>query len=184
MDIRIRKTRRSIVNAFLELRAYQPLEKITVKELCEKAEINKSTFYKHYTDIFDLSSKLESKTIENILENLPHPEYILNRPKEFMEEMLAACFSQSTIIDRLFSGNQSGQLILKLNAAIKEMVFKFYPQYRNSEIANIYLTYAIYGGFYAMRENMESDSGRIINVLGQITEKSSEILLTLASQEG
>ncbi len=183
MDIRIRKTQRSIINAFLELRAYQPLEKITVKELCEKAEINKSTFYKHYTDVFDLSSKLESKTIESILENLPHPEYILNKPKEFMEEMLAACLSQSTIIDRLFSGNQSGQLILKLNAAVKELVFKLYPQYKNSDIANIYLTYAIYGGFYVLRENMESNSNRAINVIGQIAEKSSEVLLTLASQE-
>ncbi len=183
MDIRIRKTQRSIINAFLELRTDQPLEKITVKELCEKAEINKSTFYKHYTDVFDLSSRLESKTIEDILNDLPHPEYILNRPKEFMEEMLAACLSQSTMIDRLFSGNRSGQLILKLNAAIKETVFKFYPQYKNSDIANICLTYAIYGGFYAMRENMEGDSDRIVDVLGQITEKSSEILLALASQE-
>ncbi len=183
MDIRIRKTQRSIINAFLELRTYQPLEKITVKELCEKAEINKSTFYKHYTDVFDLSGKLEAETIERILENLPHPEYILKRPREFMEEMLAACLSQSTMIDRLFSGNQSGHLILKLNAAIKEMVFKFYPQYRNSDAANIYLTYAIYGGFYAMRENMETSSEQMVSVLGQITEKSSEVLLSLASQE-
>ncbi len=183
MDIRIRKTQRSIINAFLELRAYQPLERITVKELCEKAEINKSTFYKHYTDVFDLSSKLEGEAIEQILENLPHPEYILERPKEFMGEMLAAYLSQSTIIERLFSGNQSGQLILKFNAAIKELVFKFYPQYQDSDIANIYLTYAIYGGFYAMRENMGSDSERMVSVLGKITEKSSEVLLTLAAQE-
>ena len=40
MDLRTEKTRRSIINAFLELRAKKPLEKITVKELSEKAEIN------------------------------------------------------------------------------------------------------------------------------------------------
>ncbi|MCD7842055.1 MAG: hypothetical protein LUG56_06245 [Lachnospiraceae bacterium] len=45
MDIRIKKTKESITNAFLELRSRKPLEKITVKELCEKAMINKSTFY-------------------------------------------------------------------------------------------------------------------------------------------
>ncbi len=50
-------------------------------------------------------------------------------------------------------------------------------KYKNSDIANIYLTYAIYGGFYAMREDMESNSNRVINVVGQITEKSSEVLL-------
>ena len=51
MDIRIEKTERAIRNAFLELRAAKPLEKITVKELCSLACINKSTFYSHYEDI-------------------------------------------------------------------------------------------------------------------------------------
>ena len=36
MDYRIEKTKRSIYNAFIELRARKPLEKLTVKELCEK----------------------------------------------------------------------------------------------------------------------------------------------------
>lgn len=53
MDLRIEKTRQSIVNAFIALRSGKPLEKITVKELCEKAQINKSTFYFHYADIYD-----------------------------------------------------------------------------------------------------------------------------------
>ena len=45
MDLRVKKTRRSIINAFLMLRANKPLEKITVKELAELAMINKATFY-------------------------------------------------------------------------------------------------------------------------------------------
>ena len=48
MDIRIEKTEKAIRNAFLELRAAKPLEKITVRELCSLACINKSTFYSHY----------------------------------------------------------------------------------------------------------------------------------------
>ena len=53
MDIRIEKTERAIKNAFLELRSRKPLGKITVKELCSLAAINKSTFYSHY-EIFML----------------------------------------------------------------------------------------------------------------------------------
>ena len=37
MDIRIEKTKTAIHNTFLELRSKKPLEKITIKELCEKA---------------------------------------------------------------------------------------------------------------------------------------------------
>ena len=47
MDLRTEKTESSIINAFIELRAKKPLEKITVKELCQLARINKSTFYAH-----------------------------------------------------------------------------------------------------------------------------------------
>ncbi len=176
MDIRIRKTRRSIINAFLELRAYQPLEKITVKELCEKAEINKSTFYKHYTDVFDLSDQLETETIKQILANLPHPEYIVEKPKEFTVEMQTACLSQAAIIDRLFSGSQNGQLVLKLSAALKEWVFKLYPHYQDNAAINIYLTYAIFGGYYAMYEGVKGDNRQSIDIIGQIIEKSSEVL--------
>ena len=51
MDLRVEKTKRSIINAFLNLRSRKPLEKITVKELSEIAQINKATFYLHYHDI-------------------------------------------------------------------------------------------------------------------------------------
>ena len=45
MDIRIEKTDRAIVKAFMELRARQPLEKIRIKDLCTLAKVNKSTTF-------------------------------------------------------------------------------------------------------------------------------------------
>ena len=64
MDLRIEKTERGIKNAFIELRSRKPLEKITVKELCESARINKSTFYAHYKDIYDLSDAMEEEVVQ------------------------------------------------------------------------------------------------------------------------
>ena len=54
------KSKKSIFDAFVNLRSKKELRKITVKELCEKALINKSTFYTYYEDMFDLSDKIES----------------------------------------------------------------------------------------------------------------------------
>ena len=51
VDKRIVKTREAIFNAFLDLAAQKDIDKISVVELCEKAEINKSTFYLHYKSI-------------------------------------------------------------------------------------------------------------------------------------
>lgn len=47
-DARVRYTVHMIQNVFLELLKEKPVAKITVKEICEHAEINRSTFYKHY----------------------------------------------------------------------------------------------------------------------------------------
>ena len=54
MDLRIQKTKNSIFSAFIELRAAKPLEKITIRELTQKANISKQTFYLHFKDIYDL----------------------------------------------------------------------------------------------------------------------------------
>ncbi len=63
MDIRIEKQNVRSRMLFLELRSRKPLGKITVKELCSLAAINKSTFYSHYEDIYALSDKMELKPL-------------------------------------------------------------------------------------------------------------------------
>ena len=45
MDLRMKKTLAAIRNAFIELRSHKPLEKITIKELTEKAEISLSLIH-------------------------------------------------------------------------------------------------------------------------------------------
>lgn len=58
-DARVRYTRKVIRDTFLELMQEKPVSKITVKEVCDKAEINRGTFYKHYQDCYDLLEKIE-----------------------------------------------------------------------------------------------------------------------------
>lgn len=43
-----------IVNSFKQLIAKKSIDKITVKEVCELSEINRQTFYNHFTDLFDI----------------------------------------------------------------------------------------------------------------------------------
>jgi AcrR family transcriptional regulator len=54
MDRRILKTRKLIKRAFLSLLEEKPFEKITVKEICERSETGRVTFYNHYEDKTDL----------------------------------------------------------------------------------------------------------------------------------
>lgn len=49
-DLRVRKTKKALSDAFISLLKEKHFEQITINELCEKAEIRRATFYKHYTD--------------------------------------------------------------------------------------------------------------------------------------
>jgi AcrR family transcriptional regulator len=60
-DKRIIKTKRSIKNAFMTIITSKELSKITVSDIAEMAQINRSTFYLHYSDV---NAVLEDMTEE------------------------------------------------------------------------------------------------------------------------
>ena len=59
-------TKEKITEAFLQLYSVNSIEKITIKMLSDKAGINRSTFYSHYTDIYDLFHQLEDEFFEDL----------------------------------------------------------------------------------------------------------------------
>ena len=58
-DKRISNTEGKIKAAFFTMLEREPMHKISVKELCEIAQINRSTFYDHYSDIYALLDAVE-----------------------------------------------------------------------------------------------------------------------------
>ena len=57
-DRRTRYSKRVIREALYELMKERPLNKITVTQICETADVNRSTFYAYYTDIYDLHTSI------------------------------------------------------------------------------------------------------------------------------
>ncbi len=55
----VKKTKRAFENSLAELAKGRPLNKITVKMLCEKAQLSRNAFYFHYEDINDLINEIE-----------------------------------------------------------------------------------------------------------------------------
>lgn len=60
-DARVRYTKMMIEKSFVELLKTKPLSEITLKEVCALAEINRSTFYRHYKDIYDWRDQMEAE---------------------------------------------------------------------------------------------------------------------------
>lgn len=69
-DARVRYTKMRIREAFFQCLREKPVNRITVKELCEIAEINRATFYTHYNDPFDLFEHLEEECLRDIEQRL------------------------------------------------------------------------------------------------------------------
>lgn len=67
-DNRTRYTRKVIQDAFFELLNERPINKITVKSICDLAQINRSTFYRYYMDVYDLLDKIQKKYISDFRE--------------------------------------------------------------------------------------------------------------------
>ncbi len=75
----VRKTRACIKKAFLELVKTKKYTRITVKELVDKANINRSTFYYHYNDIYDLINNVENELVVKVsdaLKKISREQYI------------------------------------------------------------------------------------------------------------
>lgn len=65
-DRRIRKTKKALKEALAELMMKKELRSITIRELSDKADVHRATFYAHYKDIYDLYEQLEDSLIDEI----------------------------------------------------------------------------------------------------------------------
>ena len=65
-DRRVKYTKMVLKDSFILLLEKKDISQITVKEICEKADINRATFYSHYTDVYDLLKRIENELLENI----------------------------------------------------------------------------------------------------------------------
>ncbi|MCQ2522795.1 MAG: TetR/AcrR family transcriptional regulator [Lachnospiraceae bacterium] len=70
MDARVRMTKMMIRNTFFDLLKECPIERITVKSICEGAGINRATFYKYYENPYDLLDKLEEEFLSSLQEEI------------------------------------------------------------------------------------------------------------------
>ena len=170
MDIRVKRTKTNIINAFLQLCAKKPPERITVKELADLAEINKATFYLHYRDIYDLLETQENELFERVFDSIAHPNSVLSEPKLFIKELVEGFIANKQLIDIIFGKNRRNILADKIESEVRSFIFEKYPQYKDSPELNVLLTYVIRGGYFAYAENSEYSTDMVISVIGELAE--------------
>lgn len=66
-DRRVKRTKKALRTELFKLLMKKRLNEITVKELCQEADINRGTFYLHYMDVFDLFEKIQQEMHDEII---------------------------------------------------------------------------------------------------------------------
>lgn len=64
VDLRVVKTKRSIKNAFVELLSEKDIDDITIKEIADRAVINRKTFYNYYKGVYQIVDEIENEIVE------------------------------------------------------------------------------------------------------------------------
>lgn len=149
-DLRIEKTRNLIIETFKTLLCEKDYEDITIKELTEKAKINKSTFYRHYSSLDKLMDTLQDEIVYEFMKRIADykvPEQLEEINKEFFlfseendkiyEKMIFnknyEYLKQKTINNFMNKVWKSSEFFKKLSAG-KKNIFLTYIQTTGLEI--------------------------------------------------
>lgn len=85
------RSRRLIREAFLELVREKPFEKITITDIVNRADLNRSTFYAHYGDIYAVVEEIQDEIVSRNMELIRSIKYrnILRDPMPYLQGITA-----------------------------------------------------------------------------------------------
>ncbi len=154
-DRRVRMTRRLIKDSFLTLMRQKNIAKITVKDICAGADINRATFYAHYADVYDLLHKMEDELAENIcaifkLDNTPSLDLTVANCQTLLEHIQAHEEFCMIIINMSSDTYFQERIMALLDKPTVGLLVQ--TLHISEEKARLYLVYQFAGYFAIVRE--------------------------------
>lgn len=124
MDLRVRRTRKMLWDALLALLAEKPFTELTVEEICARAMVNRTTFYKHYRDKHDLAVRGAEAMLAALgakLEGAPDetaPQAPAGTPPEHISALFAHVAAEPAFFRLAFCGDDT----LPFRAIMERMI--------------------------------------------------------------
>lgn len=119
-DRRVRKSKQAIQSAFIQILKNQSFEKLTVQQLTETADINRSTFYGYYLDKYDFLEELENDIVQDIQAFIDkqHDKEDEDMVKNIVTYLVEYVHEQRPLFKTLFSIGKASMMQEKLYALI------------------------------------------------------------------
>ena len=136
-DRRVRKTKAALRHGLAVLTQKKSIKEITVKELVEEVDINRSTFYLHYTDIYSMVAELESELLEefkNAIDLYP-PTHSEEEMCRFVEHISNILKDNREIYIALVRDNDDISFIRQVETFVSERIKKIFE---SGMVKNVY----------------------------------------------
>ena len=147
-DLRVQRTKKALITTFSDLLETKSFENITIQDLCEKANVRRSTFYRHFNDKYDLLNHIVGTLIE-YFRTLHFPEIYPKDPRQvfnkFMKDILFFISDNKTMVKSVISINiysEVYQILYNQIYAVVKRQIEF-----DKQIGQFYIDEFIYGEF-------------------------------------
>lgn len=123
-DRRVFKTKRAIRNAFAELLSEKDIDKITIKDIADRADINRRTFYSYYSGVYQIIDEIENEictTLEDALKEMELKK-VLENPYEIFDKLNTIINSDLDFYSHLLKINVNVNLASKIIELLKSEV--------------------------------------------------------------
>lgn len=153
---RVKITKQVLKDSLLELLETESIHKISIRTLCENADINRSTFYKYYGSQYDLLKEMEDDLLTKIEENLSGEETTTLRR---MEQVLIYAKSNMKLCKLLLNSNVDADFpkrLLNHPAIIAKMEHMISSAGDPVSISYLY-DCVLYGGYQMIKRWVNED---------------------------
>ena len=122
-DRRVRRTKQLIKQSLIELMHEKPFNEIKIKDITERADLNRGTFYLHYVDIYDLLSSIENEIFETLEKLLLvyHSNSLQISCFDLLKEVFSYIETNRDLFEALLNSQVEEAFLTKLQALIKTL---------------------------------------------------------------
>ena len=119
----VRNTKKRLYESLMKLVGRKPLNQVTVKEITEDADVNRSTFYFHYQDVSSMVVEMEDKFLQDFSVALTALE---QKSHDFIAILVRCLENHRDLCKLLLGSNGDMAFVEKMKAIVAEKCSKIW----------------------------------------------------------
>jgi len=160
LDRRCIKTRKAIKQVFIRMMTEKDISDITIKEIADQADINRKTFYFHYTDVNGVLDDIENDVLEQlcgIIESFDIQKAIYD-PYLIFKELTNIINDDFDFYKYFLQSTSDSRLLEKIKHVLKNRIIELVgPEINNKKMLPYAIEFAVSGILSIYREWFNSD---------------------------